>query len=153
MATAGFQAEGLAPDSNWRRHTQGKEPYRDAVDFRRRYREDIAHARNMGVNTFCFSVEWARVEPRPGAVDDAELAYYDDLVREIKASGMTPMITLTHFVHPGWVADQGAWARGNARTIEDWLTFTRMIVQRLHALGGTSRTRALTRPPPPYTPG
>ena len=113
VATAGFQSEGSAPDSNWRRYVaaktpEAKQPYGDAVDFRHRYPEDIARARAMGVNTFRFSVEWARVQPQPGVWDERELAYYDDVVRRIEAAGMTPMPTLTHFTHPGWVVDQGA---------------------------------------------
>ena len=133
VATAGFQSEGSAPDSNWRRYVaaktpEAKQPYGDAVDFRHRYPEDIARARAMGVNTFRFSVEWARVQPRPGVWDERELAYYDDVVRRIEAAGMTPMPTLTHFTHPGWVVDQGAWT--NPRTVDDWLAFAGRIVQR-----------------------
>lgn len=140
VATAGFQSEGSPPDSNWRRYTEQrtpevKQPYRDAVDFRHRYRRDIARARSMGVNTFRFSVEWPRVQPRPGVWDQRELAYYDDLVRDVEAAGMTPMPTLTHFTHPGWVVDQGGWT--NPKTVDDWLAFARGIVQRYsghHAL-------------------
>lgn len=129
VATAGFQSEGSAPDSNWSRYaaTNG-DPYGNAVDFRHRYPEDIRLAANMGVNTFRFSVEWARVEPRPGVWDEQELAYYDDVVRQIRAAGMTPMITLEHWVYPGWAEDQGGFA--NPRTVDDFLTFVRRVVPR-----------------------
>jgi hypothetical protein len=36
----------------------------------------------MGVNTFPFSVEWARTQPRAGVWDQQELAYYDDVIAE-----------------------------------------------------------------------
>ena len=98
-ATAGYQVEGDAPDSNWRRYvdrTAGKpvtdpfgavEPYKQADDFRHRYKEDIANAHAMGVNTFRFGVEWARVMPQPGVWDEKELAYYDDVVATLNRIG------------------------------------------------------------------
>jgi beta-glucosidase len=133
VASSGFQSEGSAPDSNWRRYAETKDPYLDSVDFRHRYAEDIQLAKNMGVNTFRFGIEWARVEPRPGVLDQTELAYYDDVVRTIKAAGMTPMITLDHWVYPGWVADQGAW--DNPRTEDQWLANAGMLVQRYRNQG------------------
>jgi len=138
VASSGYQAEGSAPDSNWRRYERAgtsaiKEPYRDSVDFRHRYPEDIAHAKELGVGVFRFSVEWARVEPRPGEVDQAELAFYDDVVRRVVAAGMRPMITLDHWVYPGWVADQGGW--DTDRTVEAWLTNARRVIERYRGLG------------------
>lgn len=138
VATSGFQSEGSAPDSNWSRYVAArtssiKDPYANAVDFRHRYPEDIRLARQMGVNTFRFSVEWARVQPSRGVWDETELAYYDDVVRRIEQAGMTPMITLSHFVHPGWVVDQGGW--NNERTVTDWLAFAEAIVRRYAGRG------------------
>lgn len=133
VASAGFQSEGSAPDSNWRRYVDGEtsaieQPYVNAVDFRHRYREDIARARDMGLQTFRFSVEWARVQPRPGVWDQDELAYYDDVVRTIEQAGMRPMITLNHWVHPGWVTDRGGWTVDS--TVHSFVDFARAVVDR-----------------------
>jgi beta-glucosidase len=138
VATSGYQSEGSAPDSNWRRYEQAKtsaikDPYREAVDFRHRYAEDIERAKQLGVNVFRFSVEWARIEPRPGQVDQTELAYYDDVVRRVVAAGMRPMITLDHWVYPGWVVDQGGW--DTDRTRDAWLANARRVVERYKGLG------------------
>ena len=137
-ATAGYQVEGDAPDSNWRRYvdrTAGKpvtpgsdllgagpvDPYKQADDFRHRYKEDIANAHAMGVNTFRLGVEWARVMPEPGKWDEKELAYYDDVVATLIGSGMTPMITLMHFTYPGWVADRGGFMN-NVAAFDEFAT-------------------------------
>ncbi|MDR3660464.1 MAG: family 1 glycosylhydrolase [Mycobacterium sp.] len=147
-ATAGYQVEGDAPDSNWRRYvdrTADKpvtpaadplgvgpvEPYKQADDFRHRYREDIANAHAMGVNTFRFGVEWARVMPEPGKWDDKELAYYDDVVATLRKDGMTPMITLMHWVYPGWIADRGGFVN-NVAAFED---FAKAIIKRYAGQG------------------
>ncbi|WP_018653723.1 glycoside hydrolase family 1 protein [Actinomadura flavalba] len=138
VATSGFQSEGSPPDSNWaryaRRGTGGiKDPYGTSVDFRHRYPGDVELARGLGVNVFRTSIEWARVEPRRGVRDARELAYYDDLVRRVRAAGMRPMLTLDHWVYPGWVADQGAW--DNPRTSDDWLRNARFLVERYKGQG------------------
>jgi beta-glucosidase len=142
-ATAGFQVEGNAPDSNWRRYVDrsvGKpapfggdpvDPYANAGDFRHRYREDIANAHAMGINTFRFSVEWARVMPEPGKWDDGELAYYDDVVATLRRNGMTPMITLMHWVYPGWVADRG----GFINNVDAFASFAKAITKRYAGQG------------------
>ncbi|MFF0817111.1 glycoside hydrolase family 1 protein [Rhodococcus sp. NPDC003318] len=131
VATSGFQAEGPPPDSNWSRYIAAgrtDDPYGSGPDFRHRYAEDIANAAAMGVDTFRFSVEWARVQPTPDGWDDAEFAYYDDVVRLIRAHGMRPMITLDHFVVPGWVVDRGGWTTD--ATIGSWLANAEKVVGR-----------------------
>ncbi|MDH6679511.1 beta-glucosidase [Rhodococcus sp. LBL1] len=136
VATAGFQSEGSSPDSNWARYSaSGKthDKIGDSVNFRHRYGEDIDNAAAMGVDVFRFSVEWARVQPSPGTWDEAEFAYYDDVVRRIRSHGMTPMITLDHWVYPGWIADRGGWA--DPRTADDWLVNAEKVVDRYKDAG------------------
>src|SRR5690349_2308851 len=47
VASSGYQSEGSAPDSNWKRFVDrsagkdGVDEYRDSVDFRHRYADDI----------------------------------------------------------------------------------------------------------------
>ncbi|WP_303145918.1 glycoside hydrolase family 1 protein [Corynebacterium sp.] len=115
VASSGFQVEGSNPDSNWRRYVEANQgngevdPVGDAADFWNRYEEDIANAASMGVNTYRISVEWARIEPREGEFDQAALEHYDRIIGSIRAHGMTPMITMLHYVYPGWLADRGGF--------------------------------------------
>lgn len=131
VASAGFQSEGYSPDSNWSRYaagTSGYDPVGTSVDFLHRYRADIARAKALGVTVYRISVEWARVEPEPGVWDPSAWAYYDDVVQAIVEAGMRPMITLDHWVYPGWEADLGGWRRPAMRT--DWLVNARKVVDR-----------------------
>ncbi|MEU6748668.1 family 1 glycosylhydrolase [Spirillospora sp. NPDC046719] len=138
VATSGFQGEGSFPDSNWTRYIKRKapgisDPYKNSVDFLHRYPGDVELARKLGVNVFRTSIEWARIEPKRGVRDPKAIAYYDDLVRRIRAAGMRPMITLDHWVYPGWVADQGAW--DDPKTQAEWLGNARFIVNRYKRQG------------------
>ncbi|TDC80651.1 family 1 glycosylhydrolase [Actinomadura sp. 7K507] len=133
VSMSGFQSEGSFPDSNWTRYAKEggsgvEHPYGDSVDFKNRYPGDLKLAKDLGVKVFRTSVEWSRIEPRRGHRDPEAIAYYDDLIRQIKANGMRPMLTLDHWVYPGWVADQGAW--DNPQTQKDWLRNAKFIVDR-----------------------
>ncbi|ROZ48586.1 glycoside hydrolase family 1 protein [Rhodococcus sp. WS3] len=136
VATSGFQSEGSSPDSNWSRYSASGRTHDiigDSVDFRHRFTEDIDRAADLGAQVFRFGVEWARVQPSPGTWNETEFGYYDDVVAHILARGMTPMITLDHWVYPGWVVDQGGWT--NPKTEADWLTNAEKVVARYSGVG------------------
>jgi len=133
VSSSAFQSEGGMLDSDWTRHNatdKTQDRYGTAVDFRHRYRQDIALAHDLGVNTYRIGINWARVEPKPGQIDPAELAYYDDVILAMKQAGIAPLITLDHFDIPGWVADQGGWT--NPKTTQAFVAYAGMIAQRYH---------------------
>ncbi|AYF75854.1 glycoside hydrolase family 1 protein [Nocardia yunnanensis] len=127
VSSSGYQSEGFAPDSNWSRYAgSGRaEDYRNSVDFLHRYDEDIQNAANLGAGVYRVSVEWARVQPNPGEWD---FSFYDSMIGRIRAAGMRPMITLDHWVFPGWEVDRGGWR--NPGMVDDWLTNARAVVDR-----------------------
>ena len=131
VASSGFQAEGYSPDSNWRRYAESDKAadrIGNSIDFFHRYKSDIELARHMGVKVYRVGVEWARVEPQPGVRSAEGLAFYDDLIASIVDAGMRPMITIDHWVYPGWQADQGGWKR--AGMVNDWLRNAKFVVDR-----------------------
>lgn len=131
VASSGFQAEGSSPDSNWNRYAtsdKAADPIGNSVDFLHRYKDDIQLAKQMGVKVYRVGVEWARIEPQRGVHDADGLAFYDDLVKSIVEAGMRPMITIDHWVYPGWQADQGGWKR--AGMVDDWIANAKFVVDR-----------------------
>ncbi|MGK8522592.1 glycoside hydrolase family 1 protein [Nocardia asteroides] len=131
VAASGYQSEGHAPDSNWSRYVaSGKtmDPYRDSIDFYTRYRSDIALAADLGVKVYRVGIEWARLQPEPGKWDAEGLEFYDNVVAAITAAGMRPMLTIDHWVYPGWAVDRGGW--NNPGIVEDWLANARAVVDR-----------------------
>ena len=101
-ATASYQIEGATDadgrsDSIWDRFcaTPGKVRNGDsgavACDFYRRFPEDIALMRELGLDSFRFSIAWPRVLPDgTGRVNEAGLDFYDRLVDELLATGSPP---------------------------------------------------------------
>lgn len=113
-ATAAHQVEGDNSGSDWwdwecRPGTPCPDQSGLACDHYRRYPQDIALLASLGLNTYRFSVEWARIEPEDGRFDEAQLDHYRAMTDAVLAAGLTPMITLHHFTLPRWVAKRGGW--------------------------------------------
>ena len=117
VATSGYQIEGGfngdgEPHNNWSGWEATGRVARSgpACDFWRHPEEALDRAAAIGCNAFRLSVEWARLEPRPGAFDDDALARYVEILAMCGARGMEPMVTLHHFTHPGWLGEE-FWLR------------------------------------------
>lgn len=59
----------------------------------------------MHLDSYRFSVEWARIEPQRDQIDQDALAHYDQFIDALLARGIRPMITVHHFSNPIWVDD------------------------------------------------
>lgn len=75
-----------------------------------RYREDVALMKEMGLKAYRFSINWARVIPDgTGAVNEAGLQFYSNLVDELLAAGIEPFVTLFHWDYPEALHQRGGW--------------------------------------------
>jgi beta-glucosidase len=127
VSTAGYQYEGYDTSSNWAKwDADGKTVERNigGADGLNRYTQDIELAASLGTNAFRTSIEWARVEPKEGQIDAKAVAYYHDLLKQMKGNGQTPIITLHHFATPQWFHENGGWENGaNAEKFGKWAAF------------------------------
>jgi len=73
------------------------------------WRSDLSALQLIGANAYRLGVEWSRLEPTPGAWDEAAAARYHEMFAGLRAAGITPIVTLYHFTLPVWVADRGGW--------------------------------------------
>jgi beta-glucosidase/6-phospho-beta-glucosidase/beta-galactosidase len=127
VATAGFQVEGGVngpgePANNWVawERTGRVEPSGIALDFWNRYEEQLDRVAGLGCNSFRLSVEWARVEPAEGQVDEAALTRYRDILDACHGRGLIPLVTMHHFTHPAWLGED-FWLRPDAPSrFADW---------------------------------
>jgi len=140
-ATASYQIEGSpladgAGASIWHRfsHTPGTTHNGDtgdvACDHYRRWQEDVALMRELGLKAYRFSTSWPRVLPEgKGAVNPAGLDFYDRLVDALLQAGIQPMVTLYHWDLPGALQDLGGWAN---REIVNWFgEYAQIAAERL----------------------
>lgn len=115
-ATAAHQVEGNNINSDlWvLEHTKPTlfaEPSLDACDHYHRFEEDIRLLASLGLNTYRFSVEWARIEPERGVFSLAALDHYRRMLAACRENDVIPMVTFYHFSSPRWFAAMGGWEK------------------------------------------
>ncbi len=132
VAIAGFQVEGgqgtnLNSNSDWWMWTHDADNIANGVvtddrpedgpGFWTRHKRDVRlAARDLHQKAFRMSIEWSRVFPTSTAgvsgvkaldriADQGAIRRYRKILREIRAEGMTPWVTINHFVLPSWIHD------------------------------------------------
>lgn len=137
VATAAYQIEGAATEggrgpSIWDTFskTPGKVINGDngdiACDSYHRYEEDVKLMKELGVDTYRFSVAWPRIFPEGvDKVNQEGLDYYHRLVDCLLENDIEPMCTLYHWDLPQALQDKGGW--GNRETIDAFVAYAELM--------------------------
>lgn len=136
-ATAAHQVEGNNSDNDWWECEQdGRLPHRSgaACEHYDRYGADFDLARSLGHNAHRLSLEWSRIEPRPGAWQQPAIDHYREVIAAARARGLEPIVTLHHFSNPAWFTAAGGWTRHDAPAL-----FARYVERVAAALGNSVR--------------
>ncbi|KAF6215548.1 hypothetical protein GE061_010304 [Apolygus lucorum] len=75
------------------------------------YKEDVQLLKTIGFQVYRFSISWPRVLPngRTSYVNQAGIDYYMNLIDDLLANGIEPMVTLFHWDLPQALEDIGGW--------------------------------------------
>jgi len=88
-------------------------PSHEAVDFYHHYKEDVKLMAEMGFKCFRTSISWARIFPTGEEIEPNEkgLRFYDELFDECLKHGIEPVITISHYETPLYLAKKyNGWA-------------------------------------------
>jgi beta-glucosidase len=135
-ATAAHQIEGNNENTNWGEWEKQPGRIKDgsnakvAVDGWNRSSDDVKLMKDLGVNSYRFSLAWNKIEPAHGKISEDALKHYDDLINELKANKIEPMITLHHFTHPLWFEQLGAFEK--EENIKHFVEFSKLVFARYH---------------------
>ena len=89
-----------------------------AIDHYHRYKQDVALLAELGLQTYRFSIAWTRILPEGiGRVNHKGIDFYNNLIDELIAADIEPIITLYHWDFPQALAEQGGWQN---RASSDW---------------------------------
>jgi beta-glucosidase len=80
-----------------------------ATDHFNRYEEDADLAADIGLNALRFSLEWSRLQPTEGELDEEAVAHYREKIRALRDRGIEPVVTVWHYAHPQWFVDEYGW--------------------------------------------
>lgn len=101
-----------------------------ACDHYHRSAEDVALMKQIGLQGYRFSISWSRVMPEgTGKVNEAGLAFYDRLVDQLLAAGISPFCTLFHWDYPYELFCRGGWL--NRDCVSWFADYATVIAQRL----------------------
>lgn len=140
-ATASYQIEGAwredgKGESIWDRfsHTPGKIKNGwtgdRACDSYRRWKEDIALQKEMGLNSYRFSIAWPRIQPDGrGPANAKGMDYYRRLADGLLEAGIRPFPTLYHWDLPQALEDAGGWP--NRDTAGRFAEYAELVVRAL----------------------
>jgi 6-phospho-beta-glucosidase len=82
----------------------------DTSTFYQHFRDDIALMQEIGHNSFRTSISWARLLPEgQGEPNPEAVAFYNAMLDELLARGITPFINLFHFDMPMSMQEKGGW--------------------------------------------
>lgn len=138
-ATASYQIEGAYNQdgrglSIWDTfsHTKGNvlngDTGDEACDHYNKLEEDIELMKEIGLETYRFSIAWPRIFPKgTGKVNQKGLDFYKSLVDALLEAGIEPAITLYHWDLPQTLQDNGGWE--NEVTVNAFVDYAEVIFE------------------------
>ncbi len=140
-ATSAYQIEGAwntdgKGESIWDRFAHS--PYRVmngdtgdvACDHYRRMSDDVSLMKELGLQTYRFSISWPRILPQGrGAINEKGLDFYDQLVDSLLAADIIPNATLYHWDYPQALQEAGGWP--NRDSVDWFVDYARVVFDRL----------------------
>ena len=128
VATSAFQLEG-SPYADWTSWDSILSEKPNVTNHYELYKDDLNLLKDLGVNSYRFSIEWSRIQPRESAWDDASLAHYQEIIDILLQNNIEPMVTINHFTHPLWFIKKYPWHE--AASVEKFLNFAGKVVSTL----------------------
>jgi len=132
-ATSAYQIEGAYKEdgrgeSIWDRfsHTPGNTANGDtgdvACDHYHKFEEDIEIMKEIGVDSYRFSISWPRILPNgTGKINAKGLDFYKRLLDALLKNKIIPFVTLYHWDLPQKLEDKGGWrSRETSKAFADY---------------------------------
>jgi len=133
VGTAAYQNEGDNAGSDfwaWE-EAKGFERSGKASNSWALWREDKALLQELGANAYRLSIEWGRVMPAPGVIDQAALEGYALRLMTLGMAGIRPVVTLHHFTHPAWFWERHPRGWEDPAAVETFVEYARLMAARL----------------------
>ncbi|EFJ38701.1 hypothetical protein SELMODRAFT_73365 [Selaginella moellendorffii] len=91
------------------------------------YRDDVLLLKNLGMDSYRFSISWTRVF-HDGRVNPEGVAYYNNLIDALLEHGIKPFVTIYHWDLPQTLQDKfGGWLSRDI--VDEYLRFADICFQ------------------------
>jgi beta-glucosidase len=133
-STSSYQIEGNIRNNNWwffennvsKKKIKTMHQYPQSCLHWEKYKEDIQIMKEIGLNSYRFSLEWSRIQPEENIYDESAIQHYSDIIDELIKNDIKPMVTLHHFTNPIWFEKKGAFL--NVEASEIFLKYVEKVV-------------------------
>ncbi|WMJ24036.1 family 1 glycosylhydrolase [Paludicola sp. MB14-C6] len=132
VASAATQIEGGECGHNWNDwYHQGKikdqsNPAR-ATDHYNLWQQDADLMSEMKIQFYRLGIEWARICPNEGEVDESVIAHYREELSYLESKGISVLLTIHHFTNPMWFEKKGGFLK--KENMQYFLDFVALVVQ------------------------
>lgn len=116
VSTAATQIEGGNVGSNWNDWYEkgfikdGTDPA-SGNDHWIKWREDTDLLSEMGMEIYRFGIEWARIFPEEGKINEEAILRYREELSLLRKKGIRPLMTIHHFTNPMWFEKKGGFTK------------------------------------------
>lgn len=131
-ASSAHQVEGHNTNSDWwsfeqktfkdHSHHSGK-----GTDHYQLFDEDFTLAHDLGHNCHRFSIEWAKIEPEEGLINQDVIKHYHEVFKSLKKHRLTPVVTFHHTTIPLWFERKGGFE--NRKNFQYFIKYCKLIAQ------------------------
>ncbi|CAK0866596.1 unnamed protein product, partial [Prorocentrum cordatum] len=97
-----------------------------ACDHYHRWKEDVALMKKLGLPAYRFSIAWSRLLPEGrGEVNPKGVEFYNNLINELIANKITPLVTIYHWDLPECLdKEYGGWL--SPKIIDDFEYYSKV---------------------------
>lgn len=81
----------------------------DTSQFYYKYKDDIKLMKELGHNSFRFSISWSRLIKSDGNINEIAVDFYNDVINTLLENEIDPFINLFHFDMPMYLQEIGGW--------------------------------------------
>lgn len=133
VSTASMQIEGGELDTNWHdwyRRGMIKDGTNPATgnDHWEKWQEDTELLSQMGMQLYRFGVEWARLMPAEGRMDETAVDRYRRELLLLREKGIRPLLTIHHFSNPMWFESMGGFEK--RENLQHYLALVELVIDR-----------------------
>ena len=113
-ATSAHQIEGNNKNSDWWYfENSGRLKHKSGIacDSYNHFKDDINLMKKLKLNSYKFSIEFARIMPKRNLLDLEAVDHYKELISELKRNYIEPIPTLWHYTFPMWFYKLGGFEK------------------------------------------
>ncbi len=106
----------------------GTTDFKVTSDHYHHYKEDVALFAELGFKAYRFSIAWTRIFPKgDGEINQKGVEFYNNLINELKANNIEPIVTMYHFDLPYVLQEKGGWS--NRATADAFALYSKTLFE------------------------